>query len=212
MLYADCSGTVGVPNGLWVDGGTVLGHGLASVGSAQFDANTLTKGSATVTGEIFANNQPDSLQGVNLKIPDGVTANVWGRLTNGPISDHTLRIMENGFFDAGSANKWCEDDNTDPLLVENVSAASGTWTWNHLPAGACASSVTQDAKLGTDGTLALANQLLADGGVVVNGVFFPVQATTVGAPAYVAGGMYYDTTLNKLRIGGASGWETVTSA
>lgn len=43
-------------------------------------------------------------------------------------------------------------------------------------------------------------------------VFFPVQATTVGAPAYVRGGVYFDTTLNKLRIGGASGWETVTSA
>ena len=38
------------------------------------------------------------------------------------------------------------------------------------------------------------------------------QATTVGAPAYVKGAMYFDTTLNKLRIGGASGWETVTSS
>lgn len=44
-----------------------------------------------------------------------------------------------------------------------------------------------------------------------NFVFFPVQATTAGAPAYVLGGMYFDTTLNKLRIGGATGWETVTS-
>jgi len=43
------------------------------------------------------------------------------------------------------------------------------------------------------------------------GVFFPLQATTAGAPAYVLGGMYYDTTLSKLRIGGVSGWETVTS-
>lgn len=44
------------------------------------------------------------------------------------------------------------------------------------------------------------------------GVLFPVQATTVAAPSYVKGGIYFDTTLNKLRIGGASGWETVTSA
>ena len=51
-----------------------------------------------------------------------------------------------------------------------------------------------------------------DGSTTLPGVFFPVQATTVGAPAYVLGGMYFDTTLNKLRIGGASGWETVTSA
>lgn len=39
----------------------------------------------------------------------------------------------------------------------------------------------------------------------------PQQATTVAAPAYVKGAMYFDTTLNKLRIGGATAWETVTS-
>jgi hypothetical protein len=44
-----------------------------------------------------------------------------------------------------------------------------------------------------------------------NGVLLPVQATTAAAPTYVLGGMYFDTTLNKLRIGGASAWETVTS-
>lgn len=43
------------------------------------------------------------------------------------------------------------------------------------------------------------------------GVLLPIQAPTASAPAYVKGGMYFDTTLNKLRIGGASNWETVTS-
>jgi hypothetical protein len=37
------------------------------------------------------------------------------------------------------------------------------------------------------------------------------QYTTAGAPAYVKGALYFDTTLNKLRVGGASAWETVTS-
>lgn len=37
------------------------------------------------------------------------------------------------------------------------------------------------------------------------------QYTTAGAPAYVKGAVYFDTTLNKLRIGGATAWETVTS-
>ena len=32
------------------------------------------------------------------------------------------------------------------------------------------------------------------------------------APTYVKGGIYFDTTLNKLRVGGASDWETTTSA
>jgi len=42
-------------------------------------------------------------------------------------------------------------------------------------------------------------------------VIKPPQATTAAAPAYVKGGMYFDTTLNKMRIGGATAWETVSS-
>lgn len=50
------------------------------------------------------------------------------------------------------------------------------------------------------------------GQLKVTGLFMPVQATTAGAPAYVKGAIYFDTTLNKLRVGGATAWETVTSA
>jgi hypothetical protein len=35
--------------------------------------------------------------------------------------------------------------------------------------------------------------------------------TTATAPAYVKGALYFDTTLNKLRVGGATAWETITS-
>lgn len=35
---------------------------------------------------------------------------------------------------------------------------------------------------------------------------------TASAPSYAMGGLYFDSTLNKLRVGGVSGWETVTSA
>ncbi len=52
---------------------------------------------------------------------------------------------------------------------------------------------------------------VSGGNLATSAVFMPVQATTAGAPAYVLGGMYFDTTLSKLRIGGAVGWETVTS-
>ena len=37
------------------------------------------------------------------------------------------------------------------------------------------------------------------------------QFTTAAAPTYVKGASYFDTTLNKLRIGGATAWESVTS-
>lgn len=42
--------------------------------------------------------------------------------------------------------------------------------------------------------------------------FSPPQFPTASAPAYGKGLVYFDTTLNKLRVGGATGWETVTSA
>ena len=34
---------------------------------------------------------------------------------------------------------------------------------------------------------------------------------TAGGPAYAEGRVYYDTTLHKLRVGGAAAYETVTS-
>ena len=43
------------------------------------------------------------------------------------------------------------------------------------------------------------------------GLIFPQQAVTASAPTYVKGAIYFDTTLNKLRVGGATGWETITS-
>lgn len=47
--------------------------------------------------------------------------------------------------------------------------------------------------------------------VKYNGPLMPFQAPTASAPPYIKGGLYFDTTLNKLRVGGATGWETVTS-
>jgi hypothetical protein len=61
----------------------------------------------------------------------------------------------------------------------------------------------------TNGTIATnAGQLLL---APATSVGIP-KYTTASAPPYVMGGMYYDTTLHKLRIGGATAWETVTSS
>ena len=49
------------------------------------------------------------------------------------------------------------------------------------------------------------------GSLNVSGLIFPQQATTASAPAYQKGAIYFDTTLNKLRVGGATAWETITS-
>ena len=42
-------------------------------------------------------------------------------------------------------------------------------------------------------------------------LIYPEQHATAGAPSYVKGAIYFDTTLNKLRVGGATAWETITS-
>lgn len=49
------------------------------------------------------------------------------------------------------------------------------------------------------------------GKIASNGTIKPRLSTTALAPAYEKGAIYFDTTLNKLRVGGASGWETITS-
>ena len=55
------------------------------------------------------------------------------------------------------------------------------------------------------------NALQVNGSGIFTGLIKPQQATTAGAPAYVKGAIYFDTTLNKLRVGGATAWETITS-
>lgn len=67
----------------------------------------------------------------------------------------------------------------------------------------------QVTSLGSN-TIVLGNTSITDT-YIMGGRFRVAQYSTAGAPAYVKGGMYFDTTLNKLRIGGASAWETVTS-
>lgn len=62
------------------------------------------------------------------------------------------------------------------------------------------------------GALVASGKISANKGLdVSNGLLNLPKFTTAEAPAYVIGGAYFDTTLNKLRIGGATSWETVTS-
>ena len=55
------------------------------------------------------------------------------------------------------------------------------------------------------------NALQVNGAGIFAGLIKPQQAATASAPAYVKGAIYFDTTLNKLRVGGATAWETITS-
>jgi hypothetical protein len=82
---------------------------------------------------------------------------------------------------------------TNPTLIPNVVdfttglASEGAGILNLITAATTKAKVT------------------ADGAILLTGI------PTATAPAYVEGGIYYDTTLHKLRVGGAAGWETITS-
>jgi len=62
--------------------------------------------------------------------------------------------------------------------------------------------------LQSNGTTTLA---MTGSNMAVTGTISPQLAATASAPAYVKGAIYFDTTLNKLRVGGATAWETITS-
>jgi hypothetical protein len=79
--------------------------------------------------------------------------------------------------------------------------AAGTHSWHSAASGTAGNPITFTQAMTLD----------ASGNLSVVGTFKPQQATTAAAPAYVKGAMYFDTTLNKLRIGGVTAWETVTS-
>ncbi len=62
-----------------------------------------------------------------------------------------------------------------------------------------------------NGTLGVDGAATFDGAVTAGGVISPQSHATSGGPTYAEGAIYYDTTLHKLRVGGAAGWETITS-
>lgn len=70
-------------------------------------------------------------------------------------------------------------------------------------------ALANDLRLVTGGVSALT--LDGSQNATFAGTVKPQLATTAGAPAYVKGAIYFDTTLNKLRVGGAAAWETITS-
>lgn len=98
-------------------------------------------------------------------------------------------------------------DGTDYVISSQILAdVEGTVAANQLPGRLIFKTANSTGTL-TEALRIDSNQNITQS----NGLFFPIQRTTANAPAYVKGGMYFDTTLNKLMIGGATAWEAVTS-
>jgi hypothetical protein len=84
----------------------------------------------------------------------------------------------------------------------------------NIATGATDSVSTKTVNIGTGG-LSSSTTNIAIGATAgtstttLNGYFKPPALAS--APTYVKGAVYFDTTLNKLRVGGATAWETITS-
>jgi hypothetical protein len=88
-------------------------------------------------------------------------------------------------------------------LGTGITTTGVTKTVNIGIAGASGSTTNVNIGSATAGAL---------GTTTLNSLLVLLKNTPTGsAPAYVKGGVYFDSTLNKLRIGGATAWETVTS-
>ena len=127
--------------------------------------------------------------------------------------------LNNGF---ASAQNYSTNQTTGAVTIGGTGAtgaitigrSTGAQTVN-IATGVTAASTTKAVNIGTAGN-ATSTTNIAIGSTTgtstttVNGYFKPPALAS--APTYVKGAVYFDTTLNKLRVGGATTWETITSA
>jgi hypothetical protein len=200
------SGTGYTNSGLYVQHASDAATGDRPVVGAIRSRGTLSTPTGVVNGDELFSFLPAAYDGTALQYPAMIDFNVDNVVSSGSIP---TRID----FKTGSAS----GNRTTRLSISSsgvttitgtlTSATDSTYT---LGTSSLYWSNTYTDKIFVNSTATIDGATA--GQLKVTGLFMPVQATTAGAPAYVKGAMYFDTTLNKLRIGGATAWETVTSA
>jgi hypothetical protein len=96
----------------------------------------------------------------------------------------------------------------------NTTLGLSTGTQTHNFATGANSAGTKTVNIGTNSAIGTTTNITigATAGTsttTIQGYFKP--ASLASAPTYVKGAVYFDTTLNKLCVGGATTWETITS-
>ncbi len=190
-------------------GNVHAGGDLTVTGDATIGGATTFTGGETFAGAV----DMDSTLNVDGAVTLGSTANVVGnfsvatnKLTVAAASGNTLvagTLTTTGAVDCDSTLNadGAATFGSTANVVGNFSVAT-----NKLTVAAASGNTVVAGTLGVTGASTFTGVLTA------NGLIFPQQHATAGGPAYVEGAIYYDTTLHKLRIGGAAGWETITSA
>jgi hypothetical protein len=148
---------------------------------------SIAAGAVTIPAANSAIQKITTVKGATYTIrADITTASTQGILRAGSNGPGTFDLLNAGYITTSGVKEYTFTAVSENTWVQLLNDTSGTPNW-------VITSVEIVGNITSDGTIS------------------PRQAPTTSAPAYVKGAMYFDTTLNKLRIGGATGWETVTS-
>ncbi len=190
-------GIVGVVSGTGALGGDVFGLGYSSNSNSTFTP-TLVWNSIGNVG--LTTNPSTAWSSVKALEISGMVLSA---------SATTNYIGQNAYFSVAGQYTY-KATATAALYTQSA----GTHAWSYAASGTAATTIsfTQAMQIGATGGLSIGNTVDKGAGALnLSGLMFPQQATTAAAPAYVKGAIYFDTTLNKLRVGGATAWETITS-
>jgi hypothetical protein len=169
--------------------------GTSSVNLKGFCSIVQSQGAQNITGYL------EGLQGYVQHNGTGTCANVLGLLFSADNTNTgTVTALVGAQISVSNTNAAGTVTTATALKVLSLVNAGTITTAYGLLIGNVAGA-------GTNYAIKTGSGLVSFGDVVL-----PVQAPTASAPAYVKGGIYFDTTLNKLMVGGATAWETITSA
>jgi len=194
VLYRASAGIIGT------DGSLNIGTNLHTYGTSTLDGATTIGANLKVTGGSLV--EAVSSDGLN-------SVKIYHTGSYGQLQSSTGFVLV-----SGSGYSSTVVGASDPQFrIQNNTANYNNITFYNDDLNGYIGCTDYTATAGNLNLVPDRNLVLNPGGTInCSKVIKPVQAATASAPTYVKGGIYFDTTLNKLRVGGATVWETITSS
>ena len=197
-LYSNTTGSSNTANGYQSLYSNTTGSSNTAIGFQSLYYNTTgVSNAANGQSSLFSNTTGNQNTAIGLQAgygAAGVNANTTG-------SNNTFLGFQTVGAGAADTNEIVIGANAVGLGSNTTVIGSASTTMSNIKGRVLIGTATDDG----------VNALQVNGAGIFAGLIKPQQATTAGAPAYDKGAIYFDTTLNKLRVGGATAWETVTS-
>ena len=197
-LYSNTTGYDNTANGMQALYSNTTGSSNTAIGFQSLYYNTTgVSNAANGQSSLFSNTTGNQNTAIGLQAgygAAGVNANTTG-------SNNTFLGFQTVGAGAADTNEIVIGANAVGLGSNTTVIGSASTTMSNIKGRVLIGTATDDG----------VNALQVNGAGIFAGLIKPQQATTAGAPAYVKGAIYFDTTLNKLRVGGATAWETITS-